>query len=102
MNWDMTEFCVIQMRQSELNMDEVNRFRQYVEAIVDGGKNRIIIDLSGLHNVSSIGIGSLIMISNKIKKTGGSLKLIGVCDEIARVLKRTKFDMIAPVYILLQ
>ncbi len=102
MSWNVTEYCVIQIARAELNLDEVNRLRQFIETMVDEGKNKIIIDFSDLESISSIGIGNLIMISSKVKKSGGNLKLIGVRDEIARVFKRTKFEQIAQVHLMLQ
>jgi anti-anti-sigma factor len=54
----------------------------------------LIIDLSDVHHVDSVGIGVLVNALMSRKKHGGSLVLAGVNERVMAVLKGTQVDQL--------
>ncbi len=59
-----------------------NDFRTELHSVVQESPNEILIDLSGVEMVDSVGIGVIIATHNSINKAGGKLKVINVIKDI--------------------
>lgn len=88
--WNNTIYTVVQLEQPSLSFKEVGLFREYVDNLLQQGEHNIIIDLSALHELGSVGIGTLFSISKKVKAKEGKLKLIGVNSMVYRSLQMAK------------
>jgi anti-sigma B factor antagonist len=62
--------------------------------LIGGGKDRIVLDLSGISFMGSAGLRAMHGIVNKLKNAGGSgrLVLLNPSDAAARVMKTLGFD----------
>lgn len=72
--------------------------RDEVAVLVGRNEIHIVIDLAGVKYMNSCGLGSLVCALTKVRKAGGNLCLARVGDEVAKVIKLTKLDMILHVY----
>lgn len=52
----------------------------------------LCIDLSGVAQIDSVGLGLLIATHNTLRENGGSLRLAGVPADIVRLLKAMRLD----------
>ena len=57
-------------------------FRDELHGLVQESPKELIIDLSGVEMVDSVGIGVMIATHNSLNKSGGELKIINVAKDI--------------------
>ncbi len=81
-----------------LNHANAREFVEQVEALVDAGLRRIIIDCDKLSYISSFGIGVLLQLHRRLAKHGGDVKLCSVHGAVAKVLGVVRLDTIFDIY----
>jgi anti-sigma B factor antagonist len=64
--------------------------RNAIRGLVEQGKNKILLNLGGVKNVDSSGIGELIANYTTISREDGQLKLLNLTDKIQNLLVITK------------
>ena len=64
--------------------------RNSIRGLVDGGKKKILLNLGGVKNIDSSGIGELIANYTTVSRDGGQLKLLNLTDKIQNLLVITK------------
>jgi anti-sigma B factor antagonist len=64
--------------------------RNSIRGLNDGGKKKILLNLAGVKNIDSSGIGELIANYTTIKREGGQLKLLNLTEKIQNLLVITK------------
>jgi anti-sigma B factor antagonist len=73
-------------------------FQAKIQALIDAGKNRVLVNLEKVNWINSTGIGILISGYSVLDKQGGKLKLVHVSERIHNVLKITRLDTIFEYY----
>ena len=64
--------------------------RNAIRALNDNGKNKILLNLNGVKNIDSSGIGELIANYTTVSRDGGQLKLLNLTEKIQNLLVITK------------
>jgi anti-sigma B factor antagonist len=64
--------------------------RNSIRGLSDEGKKKILLNLAGVKNIDSSGIGELIANYTTISRDGGQLKLLNLTDKIRDLLVITK------------
>ena len=64
--------------------------RNAIRGLAEGGKKKILLNLAGVKNVDSSGIGELIANYTSITRDGGQLKLLSLTEKIRDLLVITK------------
>jgi anti-sigma B factor antagonist len=64
--------------------------RNSIRGLSDGGKKKILLNLGGVKNIDSSGIGELIANYTTVSRSGGQLKLLNLTDKIQNLLVITK------------
>ena len=64
--------------------------RNSIRGLIEGGKKKILLNLGGVKNIDSSGIGELIANYTTISRDGGDLKLLNLTDKIQNLLVITK------------
>ena len=64
--------------------------RNSIRGLVDAGKKKILLNLGGVKNIDSSGIGELIANYTTVSRDGGQLKLLNLTDKIQNLLVITK------------
>jgi anti-sigma B factor antagonist len=64
--------------------------RNAIRALVEQGKKKILLNLGGVKNIDSSGIGELIANYTTISRDGGQLKLLNLTEKIQNLLVITK------------
>ena len=72
--------------------------RTAVRRLLEEGKKRILLNLSGVSYVDSSGIGELVSSYTAINKEGGQLKLLNLTQKIQDLLTITKLLTVFDVY----
>jgi len=65
--------------------------------LAEGGR-KFVVDLSGVPYVSSIGIAALVAMCVKVKRDGGTLRLVNPSPRVAHVLEVTRVTDIFQTY----
>ncbi|SRR2546429_6356158 len=64
--------------------------RNSIRGLIDGGKKKILLNLGGVKNIDSSGIGELIANYTTLSRDGGELKLLNLTEKIQNLLVITK------------
>jgi anti-anti-sigma factor len=66
-------------------------------ASVSGAKNTILVDMSGVTFIASIGLRHLVMAAKAVVRRGGSLKLVNPNPAVAEVIAAAGLAEILPI-----
>jgi len=72
--------------------------REAIRKLVTDGKKKILLNLGGVGNIDSSGIGELIANYTTISKEGGQMKLLNLTEKVNDLLVITKLLTVFDVY----
>jgi anti-sigma B factor antagonist len=72
--------------------------RTAIRRLLEEGKKRILLNLSGVGYIDSSGIGELVSSYTAINKEGGQLKLLNLTQKLQDLLTITKLLTVFDVY----
>jgi anti-sigma B factor antagonist len=81
-----------------LNADTSPEFLRQLEALVEGGVTKIIIDCSRLDYISSYGIGMLVRVHKKLAGRGGDVKIAAPGSTVLRALNVMRMGQFFGIY----
>ena len=67
-------------------------FKEYCNTLHDGGIQHLIVDLSHVTFVASIGAGTLMIATQVFSRDGGSMQLVALSEPVARVVNLLNLD----------
>jgi len=65
-----------------------------IESLAAEGRKKVILELTGVTNIDSTGIGIIVMSAGRMKKAGGELRVACAAGHVEQVLKMTNVDQI--------
>ncbi len=77
---------------------ESQRVQWQVEELLRENVRKVILDLSGLELIDSMGIGVIMFGAGQLKKAGGELRVAGAKGFVQDVLKLAKVDVVVGFY----
>ncbi len=81
-----------------LNGQNAGEFLDKIEALVEGGIRRIIVDCDHLQFLSSMGMAGLMRLHKRMARAGGDVKVANVHSIIADVLRIARLDKLLAIY----
>lgn len=72
--------------------------REAIRKLVSDGKKKILLNLGGVGNIDSSGIGELIANYTTVSKDGGQVKLLNLTGKVKDLLVITKLLTVFDVY----
>jgi len=66
--------------------------KDLIQAAVDRGERRILVDFSGTGYIDSSGLGALVAIAKRVREVGGELRLSGLNEDLRSLFELTKLD----------
>lgn len=81
-----------------LNMTAARMLREELHALIKGGANRVVVDLSGTEFIDSSGLGALISGLKVARQAGGDLRIAAPNRQATTVLELTNLNRVLPVY----
>jgi anti-sigma B factor antagonist len=69
-----------------------HELKDLVQAALDRGDRRLLIDFSRTGYIDSSGLGALVSISKRIRESGGDLRLAGLNEDLRSLFELTKLD----------
>ena len=77
---------------------ECTRLQLAMDDLLREKQTRVIFDLSRVTKVDSAGLGKIVNCLSRLKLAGGTLRLAGISEMVAGLLKLTKVDRLVKVY----
>jgi anti-anti-sigma factor len=68
-----------------------------IQGLVDEGVSRMVLDLTAVAYMDSAGLGMLVHAQGLMRRRKGKLRLCGVSERVASLLKMTMMDAVLPV-----
>ena len=88
---DASGVAVLQV-EGQLIVGNRQELKELVQAALDQGERRLLIDFSRTGYIDSSGLGALVSISKKIREAGGELRLSGLNEDLRSMFELTKLD----------
>ena len=88
---DASGVAVVQV-EGQLIVGNRQELKDMVQAALDKGERRLLIDFSRTGYIDSSGLGALVSISKRIRESGGELRLSGLNEDLRSLFELTKLD----------
>ena len=75
-----------------------SQLREVISNAISGGKNKILLDMSGVTTIDSSGIGELVGSYTTVTNRGGKLKLLHLPAKLNELLHVTQLITVFEVY----
>ena len=81
-----------------MTLYEAPQLKEYINALLDEGNNKIIINFERVSFVDSSGLGVLIAALTRASKENGALKFYNVSEHLRKLLKLTKLETVFDIH----
>jgi anti-sigma B factor antagonist len=88
---DASGVAVVQV-EGQLIVGNRQELKDLVQAALDRGDRRLLVDFSRTGYIDSSGLGALVSISKRIREAGGELRLSGLNEDLRSLFELTKLD----------
>src|ERR671918_583943 len=88
---DPSGVTVVQV-DGQLIVGNRQELKALIQAALDRGERRILVDFSRTGYIDSSGLGALVSIAKRIREAGGELRLSGLNDDLRSLFELTKLD----------
>jgi len=68
--------------EGQLIVGNRHQLKELIQAALDQGARRILVDFSETGYIDSSGLGALVSISKRVREVGGELRLSGLNDDL--------------------
>ena len=85
---------ILDLRGALMIGDSELAFRQKIKELLDSGVRDFAINLSGVPDMDSWGLGALMRHCTKIRKAGGRCIFFGAVPRVLHLLKMAKLDSV--------
>lgn len=86
------------MLRGEIGTETVNQLKDKMEAIVNEGKNRLVMDFSDVSYLNSMGLGVIAGTLKRVKKENGDLKLLNLSPAVRELLELTRLTKVFEIF----
>lgn len=93
---DPSGVTVVQV-DGQLIVGNRQELKDLIQAVLDRGERRILIDFSRTGYIDSSGLGALVSISKRVRELEGELKLSGLNEDLRSLFELTKLDTLFPI-----
>ena len=91
---DVSGKAAVVRLDGRLNMVAAPRLKGAIEDLVDQGVTHVVVDLTAVTFMDSSGLGALIAALKKTRQAQGDLRIAGVNEQVATVLRLTNLDRV--------
>jgi anti-sigma B factor antagonist len=88
---DSSGVLVVQV-DGQLIVGNRHELKDLIQAALEKGERRLLIDFSRTGYIDSSGLGALVSISKRVRESGGELRLSGLNDDLRSLFELTKLD----------
>jgi len=88
---DSSGVLVVQV-DGQLIVGNRHELKDLIQAALEKGERRLLIDFSRTGYIDSSGLGALVSIAKRVRESGGELRLSGLNDDLRSLFELTKLD----------
>jgi anti-sigma B factor antagonist len=88
---DSSGVFVVQV-DGQLIVGNRHELKDLIQAALEKGERRLLIDFSRTGYIDSSGLGALVSISKRVREASGELRLSGLNDDLRSLFELTKLD----------
>ena len=88
---DSSGVLVVQV-DGQLIVGNRHELKDLIQAALEKGERRLLIDFSRTGYIDSSGLGALVSISKRVREAGSELRLSGLNDDLRSLFELTKLD----------
>ena len=81
-----------------LDASNAEAAKTFFRNLVDGGANRVVVDLSGLGFIDSSGLGALVTALKTARAVGGDVRLCCLTPPVRSIFQLTRLDKVFTVH----
>jgi anti-sigma B factor antagonist len=85
---------VFKLEGQIMDKAQVSEFTDHINKLIASGKNRLVLELSGLKYMNSSGLNVLVNILTKARTAGGDVSVCNLSKKVSELLVVTKLDTI--------
>ena len=85
---------VVSAPAGALTVANRKELQQQVLDALDHGALRLVVDLAATPYVDSAGLGTLVVLTKRVRARGGDLRLANLHDDVRHVLELTRLDTV--------
>jgi anti-sigma B factor antagonist len=78
--------------EGQLIVGNRQELKELVQAALDHGERKILLDFGRTGYIDSSGLGALVSIAKKVREAGGELRLAGLNEDLRSLFELTKLD----------
>ena len=67
-----------------------------IHTAIEKGAHRLVLEMSGVPFIDSAGLGALVHAAGVTQERGGALRLAGITERVASLLRLTRVDTLLP------
>ncbi|APZ95521.1 STAS domain-containing protein [Fuerstiella marisgermanici] len=91
------EVLVVEL-SGKLDAETSDYLIQCIQTEIESGARKVVLDCSKLDYISSLGLGTLVRASHRVKKQDGAIALAGVQGMVAEVLAIAQLGRLLHMY----
>jgi len=91
---DSSGVTTIELEGSVLGGPDATALNETLHKLVEKGKKKVLLDLSGVQTMNSSGLGMLLNALTTVRNAGGDLKLAAASKKIESLLVITKLSTV--------
>ena len=82
----------------QLTVGNRQELKATVQAGLDAGARKFLLDCSPTGYIDSSGLGALVTIAKRVREAGGQIRLAGLNDDLRSLFGLTKLDTLFAIY----
>ncbi len=84
--------------RGEIGTETVNQFKEKLDAIVNEGRKRLVMDFQDVSYLNSMGLGVVAATLKKVKKDKGDLKLVNLSPAVQELFELTRLTKVFEIF----
>jgi len=76
---------------------ESQRIEALVEELASSGERKIVLDMTGVDQIDSAGVGLIALASGRLREAGGRVVVVAPEGKVLQLLKMTQMNLIVTV-----
>jgi len=92
------EIDVIRIHTDRMTHDMLDEFRSNLLKMVDDGTKYLLLDMKQVIYLDSFGVGVIMEIHRRLRSLGGTLKLSGLQNRVAKMVSITNLDLVLEIF----
>ncbi len=85
------DFAVISL-EGAVDAHTAPQFEEAVQAVIDAGQNKIVVDCERMTYISSAGLGVFMCFIEEVRDEGGDIKICGLSEKVKQPFEILGFE----------